>query len=521
MSLALRDYQRAAISGIYRSMRESPATLAVLATGTGKTVVFSHVADACVKRGKRVILVVHRDELVWQAAEKLKTVTGSEPDVEMAEFRADRSAFHKAPVVVASVQTLATGRIEKFDPAAFGLLIADEAHHSTAATWKRAIDYFRRNERLKVLGVTATPDRADEEALGQIFASVAFEYGVAEAVRDGWLVPIRQRMVFVEGLDFSKVKTTAGDLNAGDLAAIMEYEETLHRMVNPTLEIVGQRRTLIFAASVAHAERMAEIINRHKDGQAQVVTGGTPRDQRRQMFKDYGAGKFQFLVNVGVVTEGVDVPGIECVVMGRPTKSRSLFSQMLGRGTRPLPGLVDGLGTAADRRRAINVSAKPAMLVVDFVGNSGRHKLVHAADVLAGKVSEGATERASREAEKSEQEEDVLEGLAKAEADIVREQSEAEARRRRHIRASSVQYSMVEVSPFDVLQVAPPRVPGWHKGRMATEKQANALRKFAIPDAERLGFCEASRLLDTLIGKLKAGENVRAWVRAQYRRAAV
>ena len=274
------------------------------------------------------------------------------------------------------------------------MLIIDEAHHATSPSYRRVIDYYRTNPALKVLGVTATPDRADEEALGQVFQSVAFDYEVLDAIHDGWLVPIEQQMVHVEGLDYSSIRTTAGDLNGGDLAAVLEAEKNLQQMASASLAIIGQRRALVFTASVKAAEMTAEILNRHRPGMAAWVCGKTDREERRRVLAEFAAGKLQVVCNCGVLTEGFDDPGVEVVIMGRPTKSRSLYSQMVGRSTRPLPGVVDGPETAEARKAAIAASAKPSCLVVDFVGNAGKHKLITSADILGGKVSEEALERA-------------------------------------------------------------------------------------------------------------------------------
>ena len=363
--MKLRSYQEAAVDGIFEAWRSARSTLLVQPTGTGKTVTFAHVINR-MPMGRALVLA-HREELIVQAADKIARVTGAKPDTEMAEMRADHGMFGKARVVVSSIQTQCAGRngdtrMKRFDPQEFGLLVVDEAHHATAPTYRRVLEHYGQNQDLKILGVTATPDRHDEEALGQVFDSVAFDYELLDAIRDGWLVPIHQRSVVVDGLDYSGVRTTAGDLNGADLARVMEYEETLHGIAHPTVELAAGRKALVFAASVAHAERLCEIFNRHSTGCARFVTGTTPKDERRGMLADYAAGKFQMLVNVGVATEGFDEPGIQVVVMARPTKSRALYAQMAGRGTRALPGLVDAHEAADARRAAIAASAKPACI---------------------------------------------------------------------------------------------------------------------------------------------------------------
>ena len=200
--------------------------------------------------------------------------------------------------------------MNRFDPAEFSLVIIDEAHHAVADTYQAVINYYRQNPKLKILGLTATPDRLDEAALGQIFDDVAYEFEINDGIEGGWLVPVVQTSVHVEGLDYSSIRTTAGDLNGKDLAEVLEYEENLHGMTTPILDLCGDGRALIFTVTVAQAERMAEIINRHKPDSAEYVCGTTPKEYRRDLFKRYATGQFQYLVNVGVATEGFDEPGI-------------------------------------------------------------------------------------------------------------------------------------------------------------------------------------------------------------------
>jgi superfamily II DNA or RNA helicase len=323
--MKLRPYQSSAVDSIFSKWLEHESTIACLPTGTGKTIIFGHVIKQARERGipGRAMVIAHREELIWQAAKKIEAVTGERPSIEMAEYRADHALIQKN-VVVASVQTLVAGRdggrMKRFDPREFGLLIIDEFHHAVADTYRRVIEHFSGCKRL---GVTATPDRADEEALGQVCDSVAFDYEIADAIGDGWLAPVRQTVVEVDGLDLTDVRTTAGDLNGADLARVMEYEQNLHEIASPSIELCGNRRALVFAASVAQAERLCEIFNRHRSECAQFVCGETPKEIRRQMLADYSAGRFQYLVNCAVATEGFDEPGIQVVVMaGQPRAAR-------------------------------------------------------------------------------------------------------------------------------------------------------------------------------------------------------
>ncbi len=510
--MKLRNYQRAAVDGVFNEWRESRSTLAVLPTGTGKTVIFAFV----IKRAfpSKALVVVHREELATQAKDKIERVTGFRTEIEMGERRVDFGQgcmfSGSAPqVVVASVQTLTAGgdglgRMGKFDPAMFGLVIIDEAHHATASTYRRVVQYFAQNPACRILGVTATPDRADEEALGQVFDTVALDYEILDAISDGWLVPIEQQVVTVGDLDFSHIRTTAGDLNGGDLAAVMEEEKALHGVAGPSVEIIGGRRALVFAASVAHAERLCEIFNRHRDGSAAFVCGETDKDERRRILRRFADGQLQIVCNCGVLTEGFDDPGVEVIVMGRPTKSRALYAQMVGRATRPLPGLVDHLDAPEERRAAIAASRKPTCLVVDFEGNAGRHKLMSSADILGGKVSDRALALAKDRARKERV--NMADALDEAEAairaaDDARARTEAAQRARLIARA---QYTATVVSPFDVFGVRPWQPRAWDQGKTLTPKQRTLLQKQGI-DPNSLQFGEAKQLIAEICRRFDEG----------------
>ena len=497
--MILRPYQSAASDAIFAEWQENYSTLVVMPTGGGKTVLFADVIRRVFP--KRALVLAHREELIFQARDKIQRVTGLSADVEMGEYRAEGGLFGQARVVVSTIQTQCSGgdgggRMAKFDPQRFGVLIIDEAHHATSPTYRRVIDYYRTNPALKVLGVTATPDRADEEALGQVFQSVAFDYEVLDAIHDGWLVPIEQQMVHVEGLDYSSIRTTADDLNGGDLAAVMEAEKNLQQMASASLTIIGQRRALVFTASVKAAEMTAEIFNRHRAEMAAWVCGKTDRDERRKVLADFAAGKIQVVCNCGVLTEGFDDPGVEVIIMGRPTKSRSLYSQMVGRSTRPLPGVVDGPETADERKAAIAASAKPSCLVVDFVGNAGKHTLVTSADILGGKVSEEALELAMTRALKAGGPVKMAEALDEAEAELQEQKRLAEAARRARLVATA-RFTTQSVDPFDVLHLDPVKPRGWDNVKQLTEKQRSLLAKQGInPDS--LSFSQGKQLISEI-----------------------
>ena len=498
------------------------STLVVMPTGTGKTVVFGHVTRDWPTG--RIMILVHRDELCSQAVASVGRICSEQCGVEMAEESVhETSVFARPRVIVASVQTLNSQRngryrMEKFDPREFGLLVIDEAHHSTAPTYRRVIDWFRN---VDLLGVTATPDRTDEEALGQIYGSVAFEYGILDAIGDGWLVTIEQQFVHVEGLDLSGCKSDKNDLQNVDVARVMNQEGLLHRVVDPIVQLAGDSPTLVFAASVEHAHKIAEILNRHKSNSAVAIDGTTDKDFRREQLKSFTRGEFQYLVNMGVFLEGFDEPRIGCVAMARPTKSRALYAQCIGRGTRPLSGLVDGVDSAEMRKRLITDSGKPALLVLDFVGNSGRHKLISTADILGGNESDEVIERATANAKRKSAQAgsgnqagkvDMQQELAAAKDELeeeIRQRHDRERRAiasRKHIVARA-KFTTKAVNPFDIFDIVPKREPGWHKGRKATQKQKDVLGRFKV-DADTIAsltFCQASEMLDLCIKRAKLG----------------
>lgn len=506
--LRLRDYQQRACDAVFREWDGVNSTLVVSPTGTGKTVLMCGIVQRLFPR--RVMILAHREELIFQAQDKIRRYTGIPAEIEMADLRTQEQQgglFGRSTVVISSIQTQnaggdGLGRMGKFDPGRFAALIIDEAHHAVAASYRRVIDYYRTNLGLKIVGVTATPDRADEEALGQIFDSVAFDYEILDAIHEGYLVPIRQRMIEVQGLDYSQIRTTAGDLNGADLAKVMESEKNLHGIAWPTVEMAGSRRALVFATTVAHAERLAEIFQRHGRS-ANWICGKTPKDDRRRILQEFADGRTQFLVNVGCLTEGFDDPGVELVVIGRPTKSRCLYAQMVGRGTRPLPGIIDSLDDTSARLDAIASSRKPAVEILDFAGNAGKHKLCTTADILGGNVSDEAQEKAAVKARESDGKPvDMEHLLAEAEKEI-REKAEKEAARRARLLVQA-KWNARNVDPFDVFAITPRKAKGWEQGRQLTPKQADILRRQGIePDGKPYG--EMKQILDELFRRWDGG----------------
>lgn len=464
----LRPYQQEAVDAVLTAFEMHSSVLLVLPTGTGKTVVFATVAEALRPRG-RVLVLAHREELIRQAAEKFAEWTELSVAVEMAE---ERAADSGADVVVASVQTLARpARLARFHPDDFGLVIVDEAHHVVAGTYRRIMSHFGA---AKVLGVTATPDRLDGQGLGGIFSTRAFSYELRDAIEDGWLSPIRQRAVVVDGLDLSAVRTVAGDLSEGDLERVMTQEAPLHGIAAPLARFAGQRRSLVFASTVKHAHALADVLGRYVGPEAvAVLDGGSPRDVRRATLADFEAGRRQFLVNCLLFTEGFDCPGIECVAVARPTKSRALYAQMAGRGTRTAPGKRD-------------------VLILDFKGNAGRHTLVNTFDVLTAAKDPDVEQRAQARMN-SDDRVTILDALADAEREIALE-------RRREL-VFGVKSRLVEIDPFAVLGLHV--APGRWGGLPVTDRQLAVLERNGVASPMDRG--QAHALIQAIVSRTREG----------------
>lgn len=395
--MELRDYQLDACAAIESMLARDRSALAVMATGLGKTVCFADMVNRYAGRGVRSLILAHREELISQARRKIEEAIRNPCGVEMGESRSPEG-LTPPWCVVSSVQTMCRPkRLASFAPERFGLVVVDEGHHAAAKTYRRVISRFA-DAGAHVLLVTATPKRADGVGLGGLASGIACDYGLSWAVDNGWLVPVRQQIVVVEGLDFSKVRTKAGDWLKADLDRILSEEGPLHRMARPIADQAQGEQGIVFCAGVRQAQALCAVLDRYMPGAAEFVCGKTDPEERRAIIARYTGGETQVLVNVGVATEGFDAPGTRWVAVGRPTRSHGLYCQIIGRGTRPLPGVVDGPETPEDRREAILRSAKPRCRVLDFVGVSAQHDIrqVTCADVLGDRVASPVREYAKK-----------------------------------------------------------------------------------------------------------------------------
>jgi len=332
---------------------------------------------------------------------------------------------------------------------------------------------------------------------------------ILAGINEGWLVPIYQQYVPVQGLDYSHISTTAGDLNLGQLQAVLEEERTIQNMIQPTLEAAWglpdqsldyapvdewgltlarkgrPKRTLVFCASIKQAQRFAEVLNRVRSGMACAIWDKVSKEERRVILKDFKSGQLQILVNVGICGEGFDNPAVEVLIMGRSTKSRSLYTQFGGRGLRPAESisyLLNDCANAEERCQLIANSCKPRCIILDFVGNAGRHKLITAADILGGKISSKAIEKAKKRMQATSEPMNVMDALEDSEEEVRKriEKTRREAESRRIKLVARSQYSKVDIDPFDAMDLRPMTPKQNAMPKKLSEKQLVFMRRFGI-----------------------------------------
>ena len=469
MGQELRPYQQQARDRIHAEWDAGHTrTLLVLPTGTGKTIVFASVAADQVRAGDRVLILAHRGELLEQAADKLQRSTGLVSAVEKAESTCLDSWFR---VVVGSVQTLQrTARLERFPQDYFGTIIIDEAHHAITDGYRRILDYF---SGAKVLGVTATPDRGDMRNLGEVFDSLAYEYKLTDAIKEGYLCRIMAQTIPLK-LDITDVGFTSGDYSLGQLGTALD--PYLEQIAAEMAQRCKGRKTVVFLPIIKTSQKFRDLLNAYGFRAAEV--NGQSED-RREVLADFDAGKYNVLCNSMLLTEGWDCPSVDCVVVLRPTKVRSLYSQMVGRGTRLSPGKTD-------------------LLLLDFLWMTDKHELCRPADLVcedrtvARQMTEHLAETGCPE--------DIEEAAAQASEDVVAQREEAlakqleEQRRKKAKLVDPLQYEM-SIQAEDLAGYVP--AFGWEAGP-PSEQQTAALEKLGIlPDAvESAG--KAALLLDRL-----------------------
>jgi superfamily II DNA or RNA helicase len=345
------------------------------------TVVIATLPELLGLRENDVTLVIaHRDELIEQTVEKMKFLN---PTRKVGIEKAAKRATEDCQIVVATVQSLTEKRLREFMTrfgSRIGLFVIDEAHHAAAPTYRAIVTAIRwRRDDAMIMGFTATPRRADKVGLGDIFQKIVYSMDTAEAVEQGYLVPVHAYTVHTQ-TSLDTVNSRAGDFVVGELAEAIDNEERNRQIIEAYLERVPGRKALVFAASVAHARNLRDAFVK-RGIKALFASGDTPTEERAKVVSDFRKGKAQVLVNCGLYLEGFDVPSIETIVNARPTKSQTLYTQITGRGLRPVDEIANVLSDAPDaelRRTLIRQSHKQFAIVLDIVDIARRHELITA-----------------------------------------------------------------------------------------------------------------------------------------------
>jgi len=388
--LTLREYQEEAIKAIIEAWgRGITRQLVCLPTGAGKTVLFAALAR---KLNHRTLVIAHREELITQAGDKFRLVW---PGVDIGVCMAERNEVDRQ-VVVASVQTAyRERRLAQLKEQGFRLLVVDEAHHATADSYVAVIEGLGfmddAPDRLLV-GVTATGKRGDKAPLGQVFQEITFERSLAAMVRAGYLADLRGlRVATTTSLIGVRIRG-GGDFAEDELAAACNTAERNRIIVESYLEHAAERKALAFTVDVQHAKDLAAAF-RGADVPAAAVWGDMPREERHEVLAAFAAGDLRVVTNCNLLTEGFDEPSIQALLMARPTKSDVLYTQMVGRGTRPWPGkedclvldFTDGGAEVCSLATLVGVSVRPRQSVREALAEAEVRKREREA-VRAGEI---------------------------------------------------------------------------------------------------------------------------------------
>ena len=467
--MSLRPYQAEARDAILREWSEGKKkTLLVLPTGTGKTIVFASVVQNQVERGGRALILAHRGELLDQAADKLHDACGLDSALEKAE---SSSLGSDIPVTVGSVQSLAQPkRLAGFPQDYFTDIVIDEAHHCLSDSYQRVLEHF---PAAHILGVTATPDRGDQRNLGKYFDSKAYEYSMTKAVKDGFLCPIKAQMIPLE-LNIRDVGMSNGDYAVGEIGTALDpYLEQI--AVEMTRYCQG-RKTVVFLPLIKTSQKFCDLLNR-SGLRAAEVNGDS--DDRAQVLNDFEHGKYDVLCNSMLLTEGWDCPAVDCIVILRPTKIRSLYQQMVGRGMRLSEG-------------------KDHLLLLDFLWLSERHDLCRPSALVSKDAA--ITEKMDAQFMKDDEVYDLLETEEQAERDVLAEREKKlareleEMRRRKRKLVDPLQYA-ISIAAEDLVGYVP--TFAWEMAPAST-KQLEFLEKRGIFTESVKNMGMASMIIDRL-----------------------
>ena len=467
--MELRPYQQEAREAIFEQWNNGiRKTLLVLPTGYGKTIVFAKITEDCVRNGNRVLILAHRGELLEQAADKIHKSTGLGCAVEKAEESCQGSWFR---IVVGSVQTLMREkRLGKFPADYFQTIIIDEAHHCISSSYQKVLQHF---PEANVLGVTATPDRGDMRNLGSYFESLAYEYTLPKAIKEGYLSPIKALTIPLK-IDMSGVSVQAGDFKASDIGTALD--PYLHGIAKEMKKYCLDKKTVVFLPLVKTSQKFRDILN--DSGFCAAEVNGDSQD-RAEILKDFDSGKYNVLCNSMLLTEGWDCPSVNCVVVLRPTKVRSLYCQMVGRGTRLSPG-------------------KDHLLLLDFLWHTERHELCHPASLIC--QDEDVAQKMTENIEKAGCPVDIEEAEKTAAEDVVAQREESlakqleEMKRRKKKLVDPLQFEM-SIQAEDLSGYVP--TFGWECDP-PSDKQKKTLEKLGISADQIDNAGKATKILERL-----------------------
>jgi len=400
-----RPYQSAAADAFYDLGGDG---IIEMFTGAGKTVLCGLIArrlkDHAGERPGRTVFLAHTDELVRQTCRTMLRM-GLWPTVEKAdEYHGDeyipdqrerRKLFGKdfpttdwfqfGRILCSSMQTF-VGRTDKYREGGFDLCIIDEAHLSRCKTYHTIVDRLRAfNPHMRLLGVTATPFRADGKNLGTMFPKFFYRMRILDGIEQGYLVPVRCEKAVARGIDESvwKVGNTkhGRDVTDGSLSKSMDNDECIESIAHEIIDRGEGRKGIVFLPGIKVAESVTAALNALRPGIATFVHGKVPKQERKRRVRMHEDGDVKLMVGVMAMTTGYDVPDVSLVVLARMTKSKGLVAQKIGRGLRVLAHCIEGKDTPEERRAAIAASDKKDCLILDFA-NSSRHRFASADDVL-------------------------------------------------------------------------------------------------------------------------------------------
>ena len=359
MQLQLRDYQTECLTAISAASKAGTSKpLISLPTGTGKTIIFAYIVRQISKRGGRSLILVHRDELLNQAEDKLLTIW---PEAQVGIIKAARNEID-APVTIASVQSISRERrLKQLRDIPFDFLVTDEAHHAVAASYKRVYDALLNGSGQLHLGVTATPNRSDRRGLLEVYQEIVYHRSLLEMIRAGWLCDLRCIQISTD-ISLDSVKTRQGDFAQGELGAVINTENRNELIVRAYQEHAAERLAVCFTCDVQHAVDLAEAFQ-EAGVNAVAISGKTPIHERREALRRFHYHEIDVICNCQVLTEGYDEPAVNAVILARPTKSSVLYTQMVGRGTRTFPGKSD-------------------CLILDFADVAGHHKVMQVPNLV-------------------------------------------------------------------------------------------------------------------------------------------